>query len=105
MTIFASNPRMAKSAVGFLLSCLIPAVTSLDRNADHQTMEALAEDSGGKAFYDTNGLKEALARAIEYGSHYYTLAYMPTDKRMDGKYRRIQLKLSGGDYKVAYRRG
>ena len=29
----------------------------------------LAEDSGGKAFYNTNGLEEALARAINYGSH------------------------------------
>ena len=76
-----------------------------DWNADHLSMEVLAEDTGGKAFYNTNGLKEALARAIEYGSHYYTLAYTPTDKKMDGKYRRIKLKLSGGDYKVAYRRG
>jgi VWFA-related protein len=76
-----------------------------DRDADHMSMEVLAEDTGGKAFYNTNGLKEALARAIEYGSQYYTLAYTPTDKKMDGKYRRIQLKLSGGDYKVAYRRG
>jgi VWFA-related protein len=76
-----------------------------DRNADHLSMEVLAEDTGGKAFYDTNGLKDALARAINYGSHYYTLGYTPTDKKMDGRYRRIQLKLSAGKYRVAYRRG
>ncbi len=76
-----------------------------DRNANHLSMEVLAEDTGGKAFYDTNGLKNALARAIDYGSHYYTLAYTPTDRKMDGRYRRIQLKLSAGKYKVAYRRG
>ena len=76
-----------------------------ERNADHLSMEVLAENTGGKAFYDTNGLKDALARAIDYGSHYYTLAYTPSDKKMDGRYRRIQLKLSAGKYKVAYRRG
>ena len=68
-------------------------------------MELLAEATGGKAFYDTNGLEEALARAINYGSHYYRLAYTPANQKRDGRYRRIQLRLSGGDYKVAYRRG
>ena len=76
-----------------------------DRNANNLSMEVLAEDTGGKAFYNTNGLKDALARAIDYGSHYYTLAYTPTDKKMDGRYRRIQLKLTAGKYKIAYRRG
>jgi VWFA-related protein len=75
------------------------------QNADHLSMELLAEDTGGKAFYDTNGVEEALARAIKYGSHYYRLAYTPANQKRDGRYRRIQLRLSGGDYKVAYRRG
>jgi hypothetical protein len=74
------------------------------RNANYASMETLAEDTGGKAFYDTNGLNDALARAVNYGSHYYTLAYTPTDKKMDGRYRRIQVKLSG-KYKFYYRRG
>jgi VWFA-related protein len=76
-----------------------------DRNSNYLSMEILAESSGGKAFYSTNGLKDALARAIDYGSHYYTLTYLPTDKKMDGKYRRIVVKLSDGKDKLAYRRG
>jgi len=46
-----------------------------------------------------------LALAINYGSHYYTLTYTPTDKKLDGKYRRIQVKLADGKSKLAYRRG
>jgi VWFA-related protein len=76
-----------------------------DRNSNYFSMEVLAESTGGKAFYNTNGLKDALARAINYGSHYYTLTYTPTDKKVDGKYRRIQVKLADGKYKLAYRRG
>jgi VWFA-related protein len=78
-------------------------LNSLDSN--HLSMEELAENTGGKAFYNTNGLKDALAEAIDNGSHYYTLTYTPTDKKADGKRRRIQVKLSDSSYKLAYRRG
>jgi VWFA-related protein len=64
-----------------------------DRNSNYFSMEVLAENTGGKAFYNTNALKDARARAINYGSHYYT----PTDKKMDRKYRRLQVKVSDGN--------
>jgi len=67
--------------------------------------ETIAQESGGRAFYNTNGLDTAMAKAIEEGSHYYTLAYSPTDTGTDGKYRRIEVRLSNRDYKLSYRRG
>jgi VWFA-related protein len=76
-----------------------------DRAFNQIAMESLARDTGGHAFYNTNGLSEAMAQAIDEGSHFYSLAYVPSDSKMDGKFRRIDLKVSGGDYKVAYRRG
>jgi VWFA-related protein len=68
-------------------------------------MEELARDTGGQALYNTNSLSDAMAHAINSGSHYYGLAYAPTDKKMNGKYRAIQVKLVHGEYKLAYRRG
>jgi hypothetical protein len=68
-------------------------------------METIAQDTGGRAFYNTNGLDAAMAKAIDEGSHYYTLAYAPTNPKIDGKYRRIEVKLSNRDYKLSYRRG
>jgi hypothetical protein len=68
-------------------------------------MEQLAADTGGKAYFNTNDLNAAMTRAINDGSHYYTLVYTPTNKKMDGQYRRIEIKLSQGNYKLAYRRG
>jgi VWFA-related protein len=76
-----------------------------DQSASQIAMEAIAQDTGGRAFYNTNGLDEAMAKAIDEGSHYYTLAYTPTNSRTDGKYRRIEVKLPRGDYKLSYRRG
>ena len=74
---------------------------------EHITMEAMANDTGGHAFYNTNGLADAVAKAIEAGSNYYTLAYTPANHKWDGNYRNIAVKLSGAysAYKLAYRQG
>jgi VWFA-related protein len=68
-------------------------------------MEQLAADTGGKAFYNANDLNAAMMHAIENGAHYYTLVYTPTNKKMDGSYRRIEVKTSAGKYNLAYRHG
>jgi hypothetical protein len=43
-------------------------------------MSQMAEDAGGRAFMDTDGLTAAVAQAIESGSNYYTLSYVPSNK-------------------------
>ena len=68
-------------------------------------MEQLAASTGGKAYYNTNDLNGAMQRAVNDGSHYYTITYAPTDKKMDGRYRQIEIRLTNGGYKLAYRRG
>jgi VWFA-related protein len=75
------------------------------RSVNQIAMEALARDTGGKAFYNSNALNDAMAQAVDEGSHYYTLTYVPTNSKMDGKYRHIEVKIPGGPYKLAYRRG
>ena len=69
------------------------------------SMRELAKDTGGKAFLNTNDLNGAMQKAISDGSHYYTLTYSPTNKKMDGKFRKIEIKTSGGKYDLSYRRG
>jgi VWFA-related protein len=73
--------------------------------AEHQTMSAMAQDTGGEAFFNTNGLSQAVASAIENGSNYYTLAYTPTDKNYNGDFRRIEVKLAAAGYTLSYRHG
>jgi len=78
---------------------------AMDLSSAHASMEQLAKDTGGKAFYNTNGLNDALTRVVNNGSHFYSLAYSPTNTNMDGKYRRIQVKLTNAKGSLAYRRG
>ncbi len=76
-----------------------------NRDWSQAAMDELAKDTGGKAYYNTNGLSDALARAIHNGARYYSLTYEPGNARMDGKYRRIQVRLINAKGTLAYRRG
>ena len=68
-------------------------------------METIAEETGGRAFYNTNALNDAVRDAVNTGSHYYTLAYSPANSKNDGKFRRIQVRLPDDGYKLSYRHG
>ena len=81
------------------------AAFQLEAGAEHSAMDLLAKETGGRAVYESNGLKEAMANAISDGSNFYTLAYIPTNKDFDGKFRRIDIKLDVGKYQLFYRRG
>jgi VWFA-related protein len=72
---------------------------------EHATMEAMAEDTGGEAFYNTNGLTQAVTKAIEEGSNYYTLTYSPTNVQWDERFRSIKVKVAEPGVKLTYRNG
>jgi VWFA-related protein len=76
-----------------------------ERNSNHAGMDQIAKYTGGKAFYGTNDLNDALARATDDGSHFYTLTYSSTNASRDGAFRRIQVKLATSGYQLAYRQG
>ena len=75
------------------------------RLEESQTLMELAKMTGGKAFYNTNGLAKAMAAAMENGRHFYTLTYTPLNKNMNGEFRPIEVKTLKGKYRLAYRRG
>jgi len=76
-----------------------------DTAAEHATMSEMAEATGGHAFYNTNGLTQAVATAINDGSNFYTLTYTPTNPARDGKFRKIKVQLSRSGVNLAYRHG
>jgi VWFA-related protein len=73
--------------------------------AEHFTMSEIAEQTGGRAFMNTNGLSQAVATAVDSGTNFYTLTYSPSSPAQDGKFRKIQVKLQQQGYNLAYRRG
>jgi VWFA-related protein len=69
------------------------------------TMRDMAAATGGHAFVNTNGLAAAVATAIEEGSNFYTISYVPTNSDQDGKLRKIKVRLDQPRLTLAYRQG
>ena len=76
---------------------------------EHMTMDQLAADTGGQAFYNTNDLASAVNKAIDIGSNYYTLTFTPENHHWNGEYRDLRValgpRLSAASYKLSYRHG
>lgn len=80
-----------------------PPSFGIQTGAEHATMDAIAESSGGRAFYDTNGLQEAMESAVRQGTSYYTLTYAPTNGKEDGGERKVKVVLKEPRYQLSYR--
>jgi VWFA-related protein len=93
---YGKNPGLAAQDMGKFNAQTI---------AEHATMDQMAEATGGLAFYNTNGLKQAVAEVIDLGGNYYTLAYSPRNSDWNGTFRKIEVKLAKAGYHLSYRRG
>lgn len=83
---------------------LLTGTPIAQRTAEFASMDLIGEQTGGRAFYNTNGLRQALETAADEGSSYYSLVYAPTNMKFDGSLRRISVHLARGNYHLAYRR-
>jgi VWFA-related protein len=71
----------------------------------HGTMQEMADRTGGRAFYNTNGIDGAIRDSIDDGSTYYTLAYYPENKSWNGKFRKIHVTVNRPGIKLRHRLG
>jgi hypothetical protein len=72
--------------------------------SERDTLNQIASDTGGKAFFNSNAIEEAIATAVEQGSNYYTLSYTPANRNYNGKFRKIKV-VAGKGYHLNYRPG
>lgn len=69
-----------------------------------ETMEVVAEETGGRAYANTNGLDRSIARAVEDSRESYVLGYYPAPAT-DGRFRRIDVKVKRPGVHVRHRSG
>jgi hypothetical protein len=67
--------------------------------------EALAADTGGFSVRNENDLKRGITRIARESASYYLLGYTPTNKRSDGRFRKIEVKVAREGAIVRARRG
>ncbi|MBI1740120.1 MAG: VWA domain-containing protein [Candidatus Koribacter versatilis] len=68
-------------------------------------LRELAAETGGKAYVNQNEIKDGIALAVADENASYSLGYYPENKKWDGKFRNIKIKVDRGDTENRYRKG
>jgi VWFA-related protein len=78
---------------------------SAANNSSNASMDMVAQQTGGRAFYNRNDLAGIVKQVVSGSSNFYTLSYTPPEGKMDGGFRKIHVDVPGGKYVLSYRRG
>jgi VWFA-related protein len=82
--------------------------SSVDRRAEQifrTTLENIAQQTGGFLVRDTNDLAGGLHRMLEDNASYYLMSYEPINQKRDGKFRKIEVKVTRPGLRVRTRAG
>jgi VWFA-related protein len=73
---------------------------------NQESMQELASRTGGRAYYNTNDLKNAIREAVSDTQVTYTLGFYPTNEQHDSKFHEIKLQVvDRSGLNLRYRKG
>jgi len=72
---------------------------------EEDSLTKFAQETGGRAFLNTNDLSQAITAGIEDSAASYVVGYYPDQKKWDGSFRNIKVKVSRNGLSVRHRRG
>jgi VWFA-related protein len=75
------------------------------QQASQGTMREVAAQTGGTAYINQNEIKNGIALAVSDEMASYSLGYYPENKKWDGKFRSLKVKVDQGDTQLRYRKG
>ncbi len=73
--------------------------------SSQETLSTLAEDTGGRAFFDSNDLSPVFQRVQEDTRTYYVLGYYSSNTKRDGKFRQIKVTVNVPGVRLKHRSG
>jgi VWFA-related protein len=73
--------------------------------ASQETLSTLADDTGGKAFFDSNDFSGVFSQVQKDTSAYYVLGFTSSNPLKDGHFRHLKVQLNRQDVKLEYRSG
>jgi len=117
VNIYALDPRGLTSAGDEMMELTIlppdnPSANSLGMTSiydeirlSQDSLRTLADETGGFAVTNTNDTTSQLQRIVDDNSSYYVLGYYPTNERRDGRFRKIDVRLTRPGLIVHARKG
>jgi VWFA-related protein len=82
-----------------------PSSGMFERQDLRDTERSMADATGGEAFYGSNDIKAAMARAFDDGRYAYTIGFYPNHGDWNGKFRKIKIHTTIDGAKLRYRAG
>jgi VWFA-related protein len=74
-------------------------------SSSQDALSSLAQDTGGRAFFDLNDFNAVFDRVVADTSAYYLLGFSSSNPAKDGRFRRIRVTVKRPDLKLEYRAG
>jgi VWFA-related protein len=104
------DPKNSYSDAGAkCMDCVnqVPEISSgmFARQDLRDTERSMADATGGEAFYGSNDIKAAMARAFDDGRYAYTIGFYPGHGEWNGKFRKIKIHTTIDGAKLRYRAG
>ena len=84
---------------------LTPAAFDNEVRAAQDTLRVLSDETGGFASVDSNDLAGAFERVVADNSTYYLLGYNSSNPKQDGKFRKIEVRVTRPGVRVRARSG
>jgi hypothetical protein len=82
-----------------------PSVDAAILRLRHEALRSLAATTDGYAIVDTNNIDKALGRVIADTGSYYLLGYYSTNTKLDGRFRRLTVRVKRPGLEVRARPG
>ena len=82
-----------------------PAMRGIPGFDNHANMDEIAEQTGGKAYYNSNDFTRVIEDVIRTGSSYYTIAYGTTNTKWNGEFRHIKIAADRPDVQLLHKDG
>lgn len=108
LSIYPISARGLVTGLAFHASESVVARTGrgdAEIKSEIDTMQEIAERTGGRAYYDTNDISGALQQAVRDARATYVLGYYAEHAKWDGKFHRIKLTVNRPAVQLRYRLG
>jgi hypothetical protein len=103
---FGSNPAAATATIVKGVVPPSPVFATINTiRADQDSMEQIADATGGKAYMNTNAIGDAVRKAIDDSRVSYVLGYYSSRVDNDNKFRSIDVNVKRDGVNVRHRKG
>ena len=99
LSAFSASTRPRGSPMGAIFR------EGMARNSSVDTMETMADSTGGRVCINDNDLGDCVKKAIDDGSYFYEIAYYPDSKEWRGEFRKVMVEAKQSGVRLSYRKG